>query len=273
MNSYVDLGTIKAPGGLNLTSTEDDSSLLMWANTASRFIDAYTHRYFYCLESTKYFDGASTVLFLAEDVLSITSLSLDVYGNKTYSTSMASTDYERYPLTKLPTTYLKTANNAKYTNFASGIRAGVKIAGVFGYGTGLTATPYIDTGITGTVATAAGTLLTLSAGSIVQAGQTIRLESEQMYVSSAGPIVATVIRGVNGTTAAAHAAAEIYIYQYHDSVVGAAMMQLSIWWERRKSAYASKVGNTTTGEYEIYKGLDPTVKALLDTGSLVRNPM
>jgi hypothetical protein len=272
MNSYVDLGTIKAPGALNLTSTEYDSSLLMWANAASRFVDAYTHRFFYCLEATKYFDGASTVLFLAEDVLAITSLSLDVYGNKAYSVSMAATDYERYPLTKLPTTYLKTANNAKYSNFASGIRAGVKIVGVFGYGTGLTQTPYIDSGTTGTVATTTGTTLTLSAAG-VQAGHTIRMESEQMYVSSASGLTATVMRGVNGTTAAAHVAAEIYIYQYHDSVVGAAMMQLSIWWERRKSAFASKVGNSTTGEYEIYKGLDPAVKALLDAGSLVRNPM
>ena len=78
------------------------------------------------------------------------------------------------------------------------------------------------------------------------------------------------MRGVNGTTAAAHTSKAISIYQYHPSVVGATMIQLSIWWKRRESGFAARTGNSISGEYEIYKGLDEGVAAMLNAGGLVR---
>ena len=354
--SYIDLGTIKDSGNLNITTTTYDSMLLMWAETASRFVNEYCHRYFYCQEGIKYFDGVGQTLNLSEDVLSITELALDPSGSKTYPITLSATDYGMYPLNHYPATYLKIANNATYSNFATNIRAGVRITGVFGYGNGDTSTPYISSGITGTVATTTGTTLTLSntatgtmtngtgivtgspvtlnagantptitvagafvinipvgstgtavtggwtvanspvslsagnntitvqAGgsgtitvtltstSIIQPGQVIRAESEQMYVTAidATNSTATVMRGVNGTTAAAHSAKAISIYQYHPSVVGATMIQLSIWWKRRESGFAARTGNSISGEYEIYKGLDEGVAAMLGSGGLIR---
>jgi hypothetical protein len=82
------------------------------------------------------------------------------------------------------------------------------------------------------------------------------------------------MRGVNGTTSTATtivAGTTIYIYQYHPSVVGATLIQLQIWWKRRESAFAARTGNAITGEYEVYKGLDEGVKALLTTGKLRRH--
>ena len=96
--AYIDLGTIKDAGNLNITNTSYDSMLLMWAETASRFVNEYCHRYFYCKEGIKYFDGVGQTLNLTEDVLSITELALDPSGTKTYPTVMATTDYEMYPL-------------------------------------------------------------------------------------------------------------------------------------------------------------------------------
>jgi hypothetical protein len=354
--SYIDLGTIKNAGNLNITSTDYDDLLLMWAEIASRFVNEYCNRYFYCYEGIKYFDGTGQTLHFNDDVLSVTTLQLDPSGTKAYDVTMATTDYEKYPPNRFPVQYLKTANNASVSSFATNIRAGVKLTGVFGYGNGDSATPYTDSGITATVATTIGTVLTLSntatgtatngsgtmtgspvtlnagantptvtgagtfvvnipvnatgtatsggwtvtgspvaltsgsntitvqAGgsgtititltnnSVIQPGHTVRIESEQMYVTAinATNSTATVMRGANGTTAATHSAKSAYVYQYHPSVVGATIIQLSIWWKRRESAFAARVGNAISGEYEIYRGLDEGVGIMLSTGGLVR---
>jgi hypothetical protein len=100
----------------------------------------------------------------------------------------------------------------------------------------------------------------------------LRIGSEQLYVTGVSSDTLTFMRGCNGTTAAAHLAGDtIYIYQFHSTVVSAALIQSLIWWERRKSAFAAQTGNAITGEYSTYKGLDPAVKEMLDTGKLRRS--
>ena len=79
------------------------------------------------------------------------------------------------------------------------------------FGTITRASVWTLTAITGTVATTSGTTLTLSADGAVAAGQTIRVESEEMLVTALGTLSATVTRGINGTTKVAHDAKAITI--------------------------------------------------------------
>ncbi len=276
--SYVDLATVKHAGNLDLstmtTPTLYDDMLLFWAENCSKFIDEYLHTHFYCWEGVKYFNGGGSMIDLGLDLLSISDFKLDLDGSGNFATSVAATDYVLNPTWTYPKRWIKRSLLSTVGVFASNVPSGIKITGVWGYGTGDSATPYLDSLITGTVATTTGRTLTLSAEGTIQAGHVIRVESEQMYViavSGDGSKTATVLRGVNGTTAATHSAAVISVYQFHTNVVAATLVQLSIWWKRRESAYAAKIGNAITGEFEVYKGLDPAVKQMLDTGKLKRH--
>ena len=86
------------------------------------------------------------------------------------------------------------------------------IVGDWGYGDGQSADPWESLGIAFTLATAAATTATLDVVGDLEAGMTVKVESEQLFIVSVSPtgatIQATVKRGVNGTTAAAHTAAD-----------------------------------------------------------------
>ena len=57
-NAYVSLDTLKSPGVLNITGTEDDDRLRTLAENVSRIIDRYCNRGFYVLNATRKFDAA-----------------------------------------------------------------------------------------------------------------------------------------------------------------------------------------------------------------------
>ncbi len=276
--NYCDLSIIKDPGNLSDLSgvTTYDNMLLFWGESCSRFIDEFLHRHFYCWEGTKYFNGDGTTLNLPVDILSISEFKLDQDGSGNFATTLSATDYVLNPTNTYPKTYIKRSLVSSIGAFASNVPNGVKITGVFGYGTGDTATPYQDSGVTvnasGITSSATTHALATGKGATFAAGMLIRIGSEQLYITSVSTDILTFMRGCNGTTAAAHTAGDtIYIYQFNSAVVSACLVQLSIWWKRRESAYASKIGNTQTGEFETYRGLDDAVKQILLTGKLRRH--
>ena len=277
-SDYCDLLTVKDPGSLSDLAgvTTYDAMLQRWGEIASSFIDEFTKRHFYCWEGIKYFNGEGQTLNLPVDILSISAFSLDLDGSGNFATTVNSTDYVLNPTYTYPKTYIKKSLVSSIGAFAPSVPNGVKIAGVYGYGTGHTATPYVDSGVTvntGGITNSATThSLATGKGDNFGAGMTLRIDTEQLYVTGVSTDTLTFMRGANGTTAAAHlAGATIYIYQYHPLAVGACLMQLQIWWKRRESAFASRTGNTITGEYEIFAGLDPGVQAMLTTGKLRRH--
>ncbi|KKL78930.1 hypothetical protein LCGC14_2019880, partial [marine sediment metagenome] len=136
-------------------------------------------------------------------------------------------DFDLWPLNDWPKIEVRVT---RYGNFAfpRETEAYVSIAGVWGYGDG-TSDPWEVTVVTGTVATAGGKTLTLSAEDTVQAGNTIRMGTEDCYVSEVttdDSKEATIEREVNGTTAAAHTTAAISIAQY-PSQIGAATIEFA----------------------------------------------
>ncbi len=261
--SYVTLTQMKSTGYLNIASITDyDTDLLRILQNASEEIDHICHRHFDCWEGIQYFDGSGRTLLPNEDILSITSIDLDSDGSGDYASALTATSYLSYPLggfEQYPKLYLKLKLNASYGGFAPGIPGGVKITGVFGYGDGIGATPYYDSGITVTVATSAGTTLTLSAEGTIQPGHTIRVESEQIYintVTSNGSKTATCDRGVNGTTAAIHTAKSAYIYKYPGPIVESTLILATNWWKQRENPTVFKAGNSITGEYQITEDIE-----------------
>lgn len=262
MNIYVDLTTLKAR--LDITGTGDDTELLKVIRAASREIDKYTGRYFYVVSGTHYYDGVQSPWHVPEDILAITTLKLDQDGDGTYeSTLVATTDYHLLPYNEWPKTTIKANPQGSYGTFAAGIVKGIQITGTFGYGDESGATPYVAAAANGTVATTTGTTLTISADGTIKPGHTLLCGSEQMYVSAVTTGSCTVRRGVNGTTAAVHAAEAIYIYQYPELVTEACLITAFRWWKRRESGFADVVGSADLGIMPTSKGLDKDVKEML----------
>ena len=148
MNSYGDLTTLKNEAYLNITTTDAtrDTRLLRQLEAASRMIDKYTRRFFYTYEDTWYYDGWGNTAWF-DDILSITTLKTDEDGDTTFENTLTEdTDFYLYPVQGFPKTHTKIAPNGSYGSFANGMKKGVELDGVFGYGDGYSATPYIDSG-------------------------------------------------------------------------------------------------------------------------------
>lgn len=263
MNCYSNLTMLKRR--LDITGTNEDTELLELLNAASRAVDNYTRRWYYVKEETRYCDGSGSPVFL-DDILSVTTFKLDEDGDATYESSMASTDYHLYPLNGFPKTWAKLSVDSDYGGFASGIVKGIEIVGTFGYGDGESATPYSDSGddVESDPLTAAATTCTVNDGDHFAVGQTIRIESEQCYISGIATNTLTISRGANGTTAASHAQnTDIYIYQYPDPIVEATLIQSMRWWKRRESAFQDMVGSPEVGGLVAYKGMDADLELMV----------
>ena len=247
VNSYASLTELK--GILGITSTTDDVMMRKILEGASRSIESNLNRRFYSTSETKYFNGA--VVLWIPDLLSVTTLKTDEDGDGTFENTFDGTagtgDYILYgggledSLNLYPKTRLEINPYGDYGSFASGVKRGVEIAGVWGYGDGTSATPYVTTAITGTVATTTGLTLTLSADSIIEIGHTILCESEQMYVTALGTLSATVERGVNGTTAATHSLKVLSYYRYPRDIMQACLdLSVALYQNRTKQGLQSE---------------------------------
>lgn len=185
---------------------------------------------------TNRYDGfAGSRLRLRDDLLSVTSITIRGSTAATATTTLvADTDY-----------YLLDANGgygaAPYRTvllhrqgvsaFGSGFRV-TDIAGTWGY---------VDERVVSATTVASGlasdatvTTFTTSASPTIYPGNTLRIESEQLYVTAVSGTTATVVRGVNGTTAATHAnASAISVYRYPRAVVDTATRLFLRRWKAR----------------------------------------
>jgi hypothetical protein len=247
VNSYCSLTELKSV--LGITSTTDDVTMRKILEAASRSIETYCNRRFYCTTETKYFDGATTLW--VPDLLSITTIKTDDDGDGTYENTLDGTagtgDYILYgggiedSLNLYPRTRIEINPNGDYGSFASGVKRGVEIAGVWGYGDGTSATPYVTTVITGTVATTTGLTLTLSADGVIETGHTLLCGTEQLYVTALSTLSAAVERGVNGTTAAIHVAGIISYYRYPRDIMQACTdLSVALYQNRTKKGIQSE---------------------------------
>jgi len=264
LNLYLPIATMRSR--LNLSGTSYDSQIEESLERASRYIDSICHRPFYVETASNYFDTGSDsgVLLLSKDVLTVSGFVTDSEADGTYDgeTWTQNTDYWLAPDNRWPKTYVQATPFGGKTFPINTVRY-VKITGTFGYGDGTGSSPWLATAVTGTVATTDGLTLTISVSAGITAGTTILVESEQMYVSSVTTTSATVVRGVNGTTAATHSAKTIYTAVYPSLVCAACQQIAGRYFRETGETYASE----GIGDYRRSR-FTPDVERLLDKNML-----
>jgi hypothetical protein len=217
------------------TATGADATLLALLEGASRRVDGWTMRSrfgsgFGPRIGTNRYDGGDSPVLLDDDLLGTTSVTVrDGTGGGTV-TLTADTDYYLAPYSGPPYTELV------FTGLGEGMRSGLRVlsvAGTFGYSA--------ETEAAGTVALTSGSATTATVtGATIYAGQTLLVGSEHVYVTaSTGGTALTVLRGQNGTTAAAGtAAASVYLYPRE---VVTATLQIAA--RRHRSAQSGLTGD------------------------------
>jgi hypothetical protein len=271
-NAYVSLDTFKSAGVLDITGTGDDTRLRLVLENVSRLVERYCNRHFFELSATRKFDGGGAASLLVPDLLSIdaSGFKTDDNRDRTFETTWAATDYLLLPSNADPATAgnsLSRPYSAIEVDLDAGTksefpkgRQTVQVAGKWGWWRHLSrASETADA-----VADATTTSVTVSSRSDVEAGHTLLVDSEQIYVQSYSGNTLTVARGVGGTTAASHSGgAAIDIYGYPGPVVEATIIQAARLWRRKDSAFVTATGLPETGQARSSVGLDPDVSLLL----------
>ena len=267
-NAYGDLTTLKSAAFLNVPDDAHDGRLLDLLEATSRWIDGYCDRQFAAIHAERRFDGTGKVALAVPDVISVSDLRVRDPGAGEWI-AWPSDRWLLYPLNAAP----MEPGGRPYTRImAMGdggrfplSRGGVSISGVWGYAdvredTGLSLSGAVaDTD--GAVAVTAGDAATLSAG------HTVRIGDEQLYVTGVvddeqSTLTLAARRGVNGTTAATHAAgAGVSVYRYPRAVMEACLLQAAVWWRERL------VGPFRPSEGDGWGdvgGISPTARVLLE---------
>lgn len=195
---------------LDVTATTDDVLLTDLIHSTSREIDAITNRHFYPLIDTLEYDMPARYqdwLYFDDDLLELTTLT---NGD---GTDFTTGQYKVYPLNKYPKQKVKilSSSSEQWQSDSLGDSEGVISAvGVWGYhadytGAWVSAATVADaTGIN-----ALATSVTVATGTI-KAGWLLKIGAEYIYasaVATGATDTVTIVRGVNGSTAAIHATA------------------------------------------------------------------
>lgn len=236
MNIYPRLSQMRRTVGDRLkdvSGSGDDSRLLDIMEQASREFDRASNNPLYARVATIYPNSWNGCELWLPPFVSISSVLVDEDGDDTFElTLVADTDYRLWPEGAAPNTpYWRLDINRNSTTIYGwpAYARRVKVTGIFGYS--------YETAATGQVVAAGGitsstTSLTLATGHGIDMGETLVIDSEQLYVSAVPDrLTVTVTRGVNGTTAAAHSAAVvIYRRKYPADVVNGCIERARYLW-------------------------------------------
>ncbi len=208
MSTYADYTTVNAVRStyLGSTATGQDGLLLDLIRSTSREIERVCNREFYPTVQTRYYDTPRIRrdILLDADLLSLTTFT---NGDGTVFTAA---QYQLYPLNESPKFKLVVLNSSSTVlqNTSSGDYEGaLSIAGVWGYHPDYS-NAWQDTLATlaAAISSTSTTTFTCTTGKLY-AGDLIQIDTEYMYVSAVTTATSdtiTVVRGVNGSTAATH---------------------------------------------------------------------
>lgn len=273
-HSYVRLDDLKDRAGLNIAGTTENRALRRLFEAVSEQIDDHVHRTFQPFKAVRLFDGnGKTRLPLKWDVARVTSLVEDDNEDGSFNTTFGSSDYVGWPYdadsTKdvdwaRPITALEINEKGSGTQdvWLKGRRM-YQLTGIFGYAERLR-----DEGVrtADSSFTAASTKFQLTNSTRVSVGDTVLVDSEQMYVVFRTSSEVHVDRAVNGTTAATHSSsATVSRYIYPPAIVQAALMQTSRIWARRESGFSDNaVGLQESGQAgPMVTGMDADVREMI----------
>ena len=219
LNLYVRPDLVQTEMQQSSSASITDANLAVLIERVCRALDHFVgERYFYSETRTVEFDGQGGTRLRLSDcatepgadwLISITTLKVDTTGDGTFDKTLTSgADYWLEPAN--PATTNKPARVLVIPTFRSTSPAisewpteprRVQIVGKFGWSEETEAAGALDGAISDTTATS----ITYDSGDSIAVGDTIIVNSEHMYVSAIPTsTTATVVRGVNGTTAATH---------------------------------------------------------------------
>lgn len=264
---YGDLTTLRGMLNKAATDTADDARLRVVMEAVTRLIDNHCRRHFALRTEARKFgeEGVYTRKhqLWVPDFLAITSIVCDYNSDGTRETTLQATEYLLWPTNSYPKFRIDLNLPVPPTySYWPTTQEAIAITGLWGYGDGDSATPWTPSGSTLTVATTDGTTVAAVSGAAFAVGQTIRCGSEDMYITGISTNNLTVVRGVNGTTGAAHNAAASSIHQIPATVREACLLQTARLFSR-KSALYGVVGGSEMGQIVIPTKLDPDVALLL----------
>ena len=223
-NWYTTRNLLKDAINLPASSTGDHDQLDMSLETGSRLVDDWIGYHLYPALQTRYLRARESMrLRLDKPILSITTLRTDAGDDSSYESTWATTQYDLAPYNATgdspPQPYWDIEVRASSTNvFPSWVRRGVELTGIWGQYNQRD----VSTAVLSADANATALTLTLTGATSIQVGHTIRVGTEDMFVtatpaSSTGAHTSgiTVERGRNGTSGTTHSSAtSIEIYRY-----------------------------------------------------------
>lgn len=204
-------------------TTANDSEIARAIEEASQaFITATGGRFVHSRTETRYLSGEGCRELWVKDLVSITTLKISATADQPTTfdyTLVAGTDYTLWPRNAAAEgkPYRKIILNpdGQFSAFSVGVD-NIQLIGVFGFPVDSDQVVISGTATTGTLSDAADLSLTasVSVADVVEPGDTLILESEQVEVVTVSTVNVTVVRGINGTTAAAHSGVPMYIRRY-----------------------------------------------------------
>ena len=274
LNTYAPLEEVKSRGGI--ATTTNDASLWLALHGASRAIDRICNRHFFTLFVSRAFDVRDAAQIVLPDLATVTAVREDTDGDRVFETTRTSSDYLLYPPNAEPTQPWGRPYNSILADpqgttptFTLGRRR-VQIEGEWTYRRHVEDTG-ADLNVGGPLG-AGATTITVTDGTLISPGQTVLLESEQIYVRNVATNVLTVVRAVNGTSAVTHVdGIGVSVFRYPAEVSEAAILMAARLWKRKDSPYGGTAGARRFGSVEATPGIDPDAEALL--GPLRRLPL
>lgn len=279
-NHYVTVDELKesAPDGMTGSNTDYDEAFFRLARTLSRWIDNHTQRHFYPELATRYFDGKGDTELYIDDLIEITSVSFSEDDGSTY-TVYAATDYiamagDNYN-SKGSYNKLEIAVNGDYSTFPPGQKS-IKIVGVWCKADDRDRV-FEDTGdeVENNPLAADGAELTVNdvdgadlwgVTPLVSPGQLLQIESEYLEVTATDTTgnTAAIVRGVNGTTAAAHVQnIQVDKFMPPEPVKQACIIQAIHQFKRGQAGFGDAEALPDLGRIMHIKTVDPEALNLL----------
>jgi len=249
--NYISYNKFKNDAGV--PDDSDETKIKRAIRDASRRIEEFTGRKFIPCTATRTFDFQhGYYLWLDDDLIERTSVVND-------GDTITAADILEYPPTGWTRRLEINRSSSSFFNWTSTPQQCIQVTGKWSY-----CDDYEDTGTTTAASlSASDTVVTVADGHQIEEGWCLLVESEQMFVSDVSINSVTVIRGVNGTTAATHATGTtIYRYQPPDDIERACYVLTARWLKRGEASWADRTGSPEAG-YEIYGEMPGEVKEIL----------
>lgn len=254
-NTYSTLDELKQR--LSISSGTETYDRILWKllHLASRHVDRRCGRRFFVMSATRRFDVLEVSGFPVTDLVQVSQLAEDRDCDGVYETLRQPADYVLYPLDSEPETAygepyrrVQCAQEDASDGFAIGSGT-VKVSGQWGF-----RSHWVPSGAKVRADAPVGVgdqTLFVSDDSSLAAGQTLLLGREQVFVRQVAARTLGVARGVNGTTATAHAGGtEVRVQVYPAEVAEATLLTAVDRWLKRdgyRGAGAGSDGGRTLG--------------------------